>query len=121
MARYATGTATEIQPRRDSNTVLTSTSQQVPGIHSGMVLQQIRILHDILVLYIACHFPPANQEKQTAGYNYNSTSTHACRLRLRLTAETISAAYFPCRRQHVAWAGDIKVLVTDQFVFQIRG
>ena len=33
MARYATGTATEIRPQWDSNPVLTSTFQQVAGRH----------------------------------------------------------------------------------------
>ena len=32
MARYATGTATEIQTQRDSNPVPTSASQQVAGM-----------------------------------------------------------------------------------------
>ena len=32
MARYASGTATEIQPQQDLNPVLTSTSQQVAGM-----------------------------------------------------------------------------------------
>ena len=32
MARYATSTATEIQPQQDSNPVLTSTAQQVAGM-----------------------------------------------------------------------------------------
>ena len=32
MARYTTGTATEIRPQRDSNPVLTSTFQQVASM-----------------------------------------------------------------------------------------
>ena len=32
IARYATGTATEIQTQRDSNPVLTSASQQIAGM-----------------------------------------------------------------------------------------
>ena len=41
MARYATGTATDIRPQWDSNPVLTSTSQQVAGMRCTKPLNQL--------------------------------------------------------------------------------
>ena len=40
MARYVTGTATEIQTQQDSNPVLTSASQQVAGMYISKSLKK---------------------------------------------------------------------------------
>ena len=44
MARYATITATEIRPQRDSNPVLTSTSQQIVDMRFTITIKPTR--HD---------------------------------------------------------------------------
>ena len=57
MARYATGTATEIQTQRNSNPVLTSASQQVAGMRfssyiiRGSVTLALTLVN-LCVLYI---------------------------------------------------------------------
>ena len=49
MARYATGTATKIHTQRDSNPVLTSTSQQVAGTQFSIATIQLGY-HYVIVL-----------------------------------------------------------------------